>query len=129
MKDCVFCKIGEEERILCENDLAMAFYDIYPVNRGHTLVVPKRHMAGYFDATLEELAAINRLIFEVKDLLEKKYKPDGYNIGINVGEAGGQTVFHLHFHVIPRYKGDIEDPRGGVRKVKRSLKKYLWELT
>jgi diadenosine tetraphosphate (Ap4A) HIT family hydrolase len=113
-----------KEDILCENELAMALYDNYPVNKGHTLVVPKRHVQTFFEAEFKELVAINELIFQVKDILDKKYKPDGYNIGVNVGHAGGQTVFHLHFHVIPRYLGDVEDPRGGVRRVMKSLVAY-----
>ncbi len=124
MKSCVFCQVENNEKILCENKLAKAFYDHFPVNEGHTLVVPKRHMETFFEATMEELVAINELIFQMKDILEKKYNPDGYNIGVNVGEAGGQTVFHLHFHIIPRYHGDVENPRGGIRKVKKSLLKY-----
>lgn len=123
MKECVFCSMSETE-IICENDLAKAFYDGFPVNKGHVLVVPKRHIATYFEASPEEAAAINDLIMKLKGLLDKKYQPDGYNIGINVGEAAGQTVFHLHVHVIPRYIGDVKNPRGGVRKIKTSIVPY-----
>lgn len=123
MNKCVFCgKLSSE--ILCENDFAKAFYDSFPVNRGHVLVVPKRHIATYFDASFEELDAMNRLVFIIKEKLTKLFQPDGYNIGFNVGEAGGQTVFHLHLHVIPRYFGDVENPRGGIRKCKKSLVPY-----
>ena len=125
-KDCIFCTRPQTE-IICENELAKAFYDSYPVNRGHVLVVPKRHLAGFFEATPAELAAINELIFQVKNIIDAKYNPDGYNIGVNVGAAAGQTIFHLHIHIIPRYRGDIPDPRGGVRKVKSSIVPYYSE--
>jgi len=81
-------------------------------------------VATYFEATFEEIASINQLIFQVKDILDEKYNPQGYNIGINVGEAAGQTIFHLHVHVIPRYEGDVEDPRGGIRNIKESIVPY-----
>jgi diadenosine tetraphosphate (Ap4A) HIT family hydrolase len=116
MKDCVFCQRDSLE-IIAENDLALAFYDGCPVSEGHTLVIPKRHVETYFDATAEEHGAISMLVGEVKKLLQAKLNPDGYNIGANVGPAAGQTVFHFHMHIIPRYRGDVEDPRGGVRKV------------
>ncbi len=120
---CVFCTRPEAE-IICENNLAKAFYDKFPVNEGHVLIVPKRHIAGFFEATPAEITAINELAFQVKAILDDIYSPDGYNIGINVGPAAGQTVFHLHMHIIPRYKDDDPDPRGGVRKVKPSLVPY-----
>lgn len=100
-----------------ENDLSIAFYDIYPVNKGHLLVIPKRHVEQYFDLTIEERRAIDSLLFEGKALLDKEHNPEGYNIGINNGEVAGQTIFHVHVHLIPRYKGDMEEPRGGVRGV------------
>lgn len=122
-EECVFCaKQGAD--LICENELAKAFYDQYPVNVGHVLLVPKRHVAGFFEATVEEIAAINALVFRVKDILDAKYKPDGYNIGVNVGASAGQTVFHLHLHVIPRYQGDDPDPRGGIRKIKKNMVPY-----
>lgn len=121
---CIFCKEPETE-LLCENELARAFFDKFPVNEGHVLITPKRHAVTYFDATKEELAAINELIFEVKETLDKRYNPDGYNIGVNVNHAAGQTVYHLHVHVIPRYQGDIDDPRGGIRNIKPNLVPYF----
>lgn len=126
MASCIFCMKPETE-ILAENDLALAFYDKYPVNVGHVLIIPRRHVESFFEATPEELAAINELLFEVKDKLDTKLNPDGYNIGVNVGWAAGQTIFHLHVHIIPRYKGDVPDPRGGIRKIKQSLVPYLAE--
>lgn len=126
MERCVFCQIAEKT-IICENDLAKAFYDNFPVNEGHTLVVPKRHVATYFEASEAELAAVNELIFQVKELLDDKYHPDGYNVGVNVGEAAGQSVFHFHVHVIPRFVGDVKNPRGGIRKVKKNVVPYPLE--
>ncbi|MCQ6277084.1 HIT family protein [Bacillus sp. V3B] len=111
---CVFCQINNS---VLENDLAIAFYDKYPVNKGHLLIIPKRHVEQYFDVTDQERSAIDQLLFEGKKMIDEKYQPDGYNIGINCGEAGGQTIFHVHVHLIPRFKGDMEDPRGGVRGV------------
>lgn len=126
MADCVFCNIARAD-IIAENDLALAFFDRFPVNRGHVLVIPKRHVATLFDATPEEQDAINRLLVVVKDKLEQVFAPDGYNIGVNVGAAAGQTIFHLHVHIIPRYVGDVPDPRGGVRRIKPSLVPYVGE--
>jgi len=116
MTDCVFCK-REDLEVVAENELAIAFLDACPVSEGHTLVIPKRHVETYFDATPEEHGAISILVNVVKELIDKELGPDGYNIGANVGPAAGQTVFHFHMHIIPRYRGDVEDPRGGVRKV------------
>src|SRR5690606_19755159 len=103
--------------IIIENDLAFAIYDKFPVNKGHILIITKRHVSNYFDTTLEEKKAIQNLLDICKELLDKEFSPDGFNIGINCGEAAGQSIFHLHVHLIPRYKGDIENPRGGVRGV------------
>lgn len=116
MRDCVFCS-PDHLPIIVENDLAIAFYDGCPINEGHVLVIPRRHVETYFEASPEEHAAMTRLIFEVRNYLQKKYSPDGYNIGANVGKPAGQTVFHFHMHIIPRYKGDVADPKGGIRKV------------
>lgn len=113
---CAFCNISPDE-IIIENEYSFAKYDKYPVNLGHVLIIPKRHFANYFDSTHEEKLAILDLVDKCKTLLDKKYYPDGYNIGINCGQEAGQTIFHLHIHLIPRYVGDIKDPTGGVRGV------------
>jgi diadenosine tetraphosphate (Ap4A) HIT family hydrolase len=97
--------------------LAFAIFDGYPVSEGHALVIPRREVATWFDATEDEQRALMSLVDEVKNILDRRFSPDGYNIGINAGEAAGQTVMHLHVHVIPRYRGDMPDPRGGVRHV------------
>ncbi|MBO8173100.1 MAG: HIT family protein [Bacillaceae bacterium] len=120
---CPFCTLPDKQ-ILIQNDLAIAFYDKYPVQHGHLLIIPKRHVETYFDATEQEIKAIHLLIREGKQIIDEKYKPDGYNIGVNVGKYGGQTIFHLHFHLIPRYKGDVEDPRGGIRNAIPNLTPY-----
>jgi diadenosine tetraphosphate (Ap4A) HIT family hydrolase len=120
---CPFCEMPAEQIVL-ENEQAKAFYDKYPVQKGHVLIVPKRHIASYFEATEEEITAIHRLLHEGKEKLDQEFAPDGYNIGVNVGSYGGQTVMHLHVHLIPRYKGDIEDPRGGIRKAIPNIVPY-----
>jgi diadenosine tetraphosphate (Ap4A) HIT family hydrolase len=121
--DCPFCKMPTEQIVL-ENEHAKAFYDKYPVQKGHLLIVPKRHIASYFEATEDEILAIHRLLQEGKKRIDEEFAPDGYNIGVNVGAYGGQTVMHLHVHLIPRYKGDIADPRGGIRKAIPNLVPY-----
>lgn len=115
---CPFCSLPPE-RIELERELAFTIRDGYPVSPGHTLVIPRRHCATYFDATPEEQAALWALVDETRRELDAHLdpRPDGYNVGFNAGEAAGQTVMHLHIHVIPRYTGDVENPRGGVRWV------------
>jgi diadenosine tetraphosphate (Ap4A) HIT family hydrolase len=121
-QDCPFC--GKPE-IVIENELAFAHYDSYPVNAGHCLIIPRRHVAEYFQATAEEKAAIWALVDEMKIIIDKEYQPDGYNVGVNIGGAAGQSVPHTHIHMIPRYKGDVENPRGGVRGVIPHKQKYV----
>lgn len=120
---CPFCQ-PDPDRVFYEDSLVCALWDGYPVTEGHALIVPKRHVATWFDATAEERAALNAATDAVREELERRYNPAGFNIGINVGEAAGQTVFHLHVHVIPRYVGDVEDPTGGVRYVIPSKANY-----
>lgn len=112
---------------LASNDLAFAFFDRFPVSPGHVLVVTKRVVPDWFAATDEERADAMRLVAEVKEHLDRTLDPppDGYNIGFNCGSAAGQTVMHLHVHVIPRYIGDMADPRGGVRHVIPEKGNYL----
>ncbi|WP_457626588.1 HIT family protein [Persephonella sp.] len=114
--NCPFCNPSEKD-ILLKNELCYARFDKYPVNKGHLLIIPFRHFDNYFDASKEEKLAIIELIDKAKEFLDKEFKPDGYNIGLNVGKTAGQTIMHVHIHIIPRYKGDIEDPTGGVRGV------------
>ena len=123
-KECIFCNLDPNREIIAQNDLALAFFDVFPVNPGHALIIPKRHVADYFDLTEDEVAAMQALLREVKAIVEKRFNPDGYNIGVNVNTAAGQSVFHVHIHLIPRYKGDVENPKGGVRGVIPSKQKY-----
>lgn len=101
--------------LLAEDQLAVAFEDGFPVSPGHTLVVPRRHIEHYFEATADEKAAIWELVDRVRELLGERHRADAFNVGFNAGAAAGQTVMHAHVHVIPRYVGDVADPRGGVR--------------
>lgn len=123
MAECIFCNYNKSE-IIAENKLVFAITDKFPVNEGHTLIIPKRHFQSFFEASEEEIRAIYSLMHEVKEMLDIQYEPAGYNIGVNVGYYAGQTVMHLHVHLIPRYKGDVESPRGGIRHLKRSLVEY-----
>jgi diadenosine tetraphosphate (Ap4A) HIT family hydrolase len=104
-------------RVLLRNDTAIAIRDAYPVTAGHTLVIPRRHVRSFFDTTADERASMLGLLDAAKQQLQLEFSPAGYNIGINDGDAAGQTIGHLHIHLIPRYPGDRSDPRGGVRWV------------
>ena len=117
---CPFC----QPVALFENELACALEDRYPVTPGHLLVVPKRHSANWFELTDRERQAINELLLLAHDWLIERYQPAGFNIGMNCGVAAGQTVFHTHCHLIPRYEGDCDDPRGGVRAVIPDKQRY-----
>jgi diadenosine tetraphosphate (Ap4A) HIT family hydrolase len=112
---CLFCT--DAKGVSLKNELAYSARDSYPASPGHTVVVPRRHVASFFDLTSEELIACMTLINEERRLLDAEFKPDGYNIGANIGLAAGQSIFHVHIHIIPRYKGDVENPQGGVRHV------------
>ncbi len=111
---CPFCNL-DKSRVILANDHAVAFPDGFPVTPGHSLIVPKRHIDSFFDATREEQTALLDLLAGMRQHLQAERSPDGFNIGINDGAAAGQTVMHLHIHLIPRYAGDTDDPRGGVR--------------
>ncbi|KRL41736.1 HIT family protein [Liquorilactobacillus nagelii] len=114
--DCIFCQ-REKLQIVLENQLAVAFWDLHPVNPGHLLIIPKMHRLDYFALQSVELLAINELIHQGKQLIDHRYQPAGYNLGANIGEYGGQTIMHCHLHLIPRYIGDDPVPAGGVRKL------------
>lgn len=122
-KPCPFCQ-RDPARVLGEDDLSVIYQDGFPVSTGHTVIIPKRHVATLFEASEAEQLALLKALNRAKALLDETYHPDGYNIGINHGEAGGQTVFHLHIHLIPRYNGDCEEPRGGVRWVLPEKARY-----
>lgn len=116
--DCKFCRPNIKERIIQEGDHVVAIADAYPVAKGHTLVIPKRHVSEYFDLTDAERRDADNLL---RSLLKRMSREDptisGYNIGVNCGQSAGQTVFHVHYHLIPRRDGDTQNPRGGVRGV------------
>ena len=117
--------IGEETReMLVETATVFSFYDKFPVSEGHSLVVPKRLVSNYFDLSLKEQTACWIVVNKVKSILQEKYNPDGFNVGININEEAGQTIWHCHIHIIPRYKGDVENPRGGIRGVILNKKEY-----
>jgi diadenosine tetraphosphate (Ap4A) HIT family hydrolase len=112
------------ELVVLENELAYVRRDSYPVSPGHLLVITFRHVADYFDTTEKERIAIMELVHEARDYLVKAHSPGGFNVGVNCGSTAGQSVPHVHIHLIPRYQGDMEDPRGGVRGVIPSKQKY-----
>jgi diadenosine tetraphosphate (Ap4A) HIT family hydrolase len=111
---------------VAESELAAAFPDAYPLSPGHVLIVPRRHEPDFLALTEVEQAAVWRLLGAVRQWIESHHRPDGYNLGVNVGPAAGQTVAHAHLHVIPRYGGDTEDPRGGIRWILPARARY-WE--
>ena len=116
-KDCPFCLNNLTSEIILENNFSYAIYDKFPVSKGHILIIPKQHNSNYFDLSLEEQQECLILLNNAKKILDKEFKPDGYNVGININKDAGQTIWHAHIHLIPRYSGDIEEPRGGVRGV------------
>ena len=120
---CPFCTL-QANRIVGENQHALWIRDAYPISPGHSLVIPKRHFGSYFEVTSDEQGCLLALLEEAKAGAEAEFGPDGFNIGINDGPAAGQTVQHLHIHLIPRFKGDLPDPRGGVRWVIPSKADY-----
>lgn len=123
--NCLLCSLPTD-RIISQSDYTLTIRDGFPVSEGHTLIIPKRHVQSFFGLKAIEKAAILQALDEAKEALDKELNPDGYNIGINDGEAAGQTVMHLHVHLIPRYKGDTPNPQGGVRWIFPDKAKY-WE--
>ena len=111
---CLFCN---PRGVVRQNELAYCTRDTYPVSPGHSLVIPFRHCANFFDLTPEEISACMDLVRLEQAVLDKAFSPDGYNVGVNVNSAGGQSIFHVHIHLIPRYAGDSVNPQGGVRQV------------
>ena len=120
---CPFCH-PDSNQVFLETDLILGLWDRYPVSPGHALLIPRRHVADWFDATAEEQHALTQALTTARSTIREKHQPDGFNIGINAGKAAGQTIFHLHVHLIPRYKGDQDDPRGGVRGVVPDKRHY-----
>ena len=122
---CLFCNINSKDLIL-DNEFAFASFDSYPVSKYHSLIVPKRHILDYFELTNDELLACNDLIKKIKKKIQNEDKTvDGFNIGTNSGVVAGQSIMHCHLHLIPRRKGDVDNPQGGVRGVIPSKQHYI----
>ncbi len=121
---CIFCGNIEKSRIVLETAEWVAFHDLFPVSKGHILLVAKEHYNTFFDLPDRLKESLQYRINDVKTILDNEFHPDGYNIGCNCGEAAGQTIMHFHLHIIPRYKGDVENPRGGVRGVIPTKQNY-----
>ena len=122
---CIFCKV-DKKNIIYENDYAYVSYDSYPVSKFHSLIIPKRHISDFFDLNKDELFACYDVIHKIKKEIEKKDKlVKGFNIGTNAGLISGQTIMHCHIHLIPRRKGDVDNPQGGVRAVIPLKQHYL----
>ncbi len=121
--ECPFCH-PEPARVLDGNELAMAVADAFPVLPGHTLVIPRRHVSDFFELSPGELAAVVEMLFRMRSRLAAQDQPAGFNLGVNVGAAAGQTVMHVHVHLIPRFFGDATEPQGGVRNVIKGKGRY-----
>ena len=115
--------LDNRERIF-ENSVGFVIFDKFPVSKGHCLIIPNRVYSDYFDSSEEEIIGLNKLLFKTKKYLDEKFNPSGFNVGINCGKVSGQTVDHLHIHIIPRYPKDVDDPTGGVRCVIPNKQKY-----
>ena len=122
--NCPFCSPDPKVELIVESATAYAIYDKFPVSQGHALIIPKRHCADYFDLSFKEQSACTLMLNKVKAIVFEKFKPNGYNIGVNIGKCAGQTIYHVHLHLIPRYIGDMPDPRGGVRGVIPERRNY-----
>jgi diadenosine tetraphosphate (Ap4A) HIT family hydrolase len=121
---CIFCRPKPDDELLAGNGLAIAFPAGFPVSPGHALIVPRRHEPDFFCLSSEEQAAMVALVNEVRARLVEEHRPDAFNLGVNAGKAAGQTILHTHLHVIPRYAGDVPEPRGGVRWVLPETARY-----
>lgn len=127
--ECIFCKWAEKRGVESQHVVASfehcyAIKDEFPVSNGHILIIPYTHTENWFTASDEVRQNMMQALQQIKNLLDREHQPDGYNIGMNCGTAAGQSVMHLHLHLIPRYQGDMEDPKGGVRGVIPSKQKY-----
>jgi diadenosine tetraphosphate (Ap4A) HIT family hydrolase len=111
------CELCEPAEVLFEHELAYVRRDSRPLSRGHVLIVPRRHIASFFEMNAEEQMVVLEMLNRAQRHVQEEHSPDGYNIGVNVGKAAGQNRMHVHVHLIPRYKGDVPDPRGGIRRI------------
>ena len=126
--DCIFCLRHNRKinRVMCENSSFFARYDNFPATPGHLEIVPKRHVESFFELTEQEISDAYALLRQARKRLNEKYTPDGYTIGVNEGEAAGRSIDHLHIHLIPRHHGDVEDPRGGIRRAAPNSDPDVW---
>lgn len=115
MQPCIFCEL--DRATIAETPMSLAIFDRFPISSGHALVVPRRHVATIWDLREDEYADAFLLVKQLQRNLDSQFHPDGFNVGVNCGEAAGQSVGHAHIHVIPRYRGDVPNPLGGVRNV------------
>lgn len=122
--NCIFCNPDSERVLLLESATAYAIFDKFPVSKGHMLIIPKKHCEDYFQLTFKEQSACWFMLNKANEILKKEFNPDGINIGINIGVSAGQTISHVHVHLIPRYSGDVLEPRGGVRGVIPEKRNY-----
>lgn len=116
-ESCIFCRPSSKLKYIAESSNTLAVYDGFPVSKGHALVIPKKHVVDYFDLDKPTQNELWDTVAFVKEYIEQQFSPDGFNVGINVRQSAGQTIFHCHIHIIPRYQGDVDNPRGGVRRV------------
>ena len=123
MNKCPFCSI-DKKRIILKNKKCYSVYDNYPVSKGHSLIILNQHISNFFDLTFEQKYSTINLLSKMEIFLKEKFKPAGFNIGININKPAGQTIDHVHIHLIPRYKNDVKDPTGGVRNIIPSRGKY-----
>jgi diadenosine tetraphosphate (Ap4A) HIT family hydrolase len=126
--DCPFCNKEFKNRVLIENSTFCASYDLYPVSPGHILLIPRRHVTSFFDLSKQEVEDFYDLLLLSRNKVMEEHSPEGFNIGINNGFVAGQTISHLHIHLIPRYKGDVQHPEGGVRKIIPNFIQYPAEI-
>ncbi|MFC4054670.1 HIT family protein [Actinomadura syzygii] len=126
---CLFCQAGDPSlnTILCENDLFYARFDNFPANPGHIEIVPRRHVVSFFELDDQEVLSAYTLMRTARDLINEKYFPEAYTIGINDGKAAGRSIDHLHIHLIPRHHGDVTDPRGGIRRAAPNSDPDAWQ--
>jgi diadenosine tetraphosphate (Ap4A) HIT family hydrolase len=123
---CPFCQLPDNQCVQVTT-VVRAFRDQYPISPGHTLIIPVRHVASLYELSVDEQTEMWRLVAAIREQIQKEFSPDGFNIGLNDGTAAGQTVMHAHIHVIPRFKGDVSDPRGGVRWILPEKARY-WSV-
>jgi diadenosine tetraphosphate (Ap4A) HIT family hydrolase len=124
MNNCPFCSI-DKKRIVIKNDVCCSVYDNYSISKGHSLIILKQHVSNFFYLSSKQKYGMIDLLSEMEILLLKKYNPEGFNVGININKEAGQTIHHVHIHLIPRYKNDVKDPTGGVRNVIPGKGKYI----